>query len=70
MNWEKFRRSDGTIDLVTAWMYEHKDKRFTKSVQFVTGETFLKLLQVYQPIKSRQVAALAMAQADMFLIDK
>jgi hypothetical protein len=59
MNWDEYRRTDGSIDLIKAFDEEHKTENFNKAI----SKNFLELMQIYQPIKSRQVAALALAQA-------
>jgi hypothetical protein len=59
MNWDKYRREDNSIDLIKAFEEEHKIENFNKTI----SRKFLELIQIYQPIKSRQVASLALAQA-------
>ena len=62
MNLEKYRRPDGSIDLVAAHKAEHKNKVIPAGVQF------LQLTEHYHKVRSRQVAALALAQADYILL--
>jgi hypothetical protein len=57
INWDEFRGPDGTIDLVSAY-------RKHVSVYVHDGIIdFFQLLQALRPVKSRQVAALALAIA-------
>lgn len=54
-DYTKYRRQDNSIDLIKAW----------KDGNHAIGITYLELVELYQPIKSRQVAAVALAQADL-----
>ena len=58
MDWEKYRREDNSIDLIKAFE-EYNDL-------YLTGEqiNFIRNVEKYQKIKSRQVAALVLAQLD------
>lgn len=58
--WELHRRQDGTINLVEAWKDETEANPYSSP-----AIVFLNLVEEYQPIKSRQVAAVALAQADV-----
>jgi hypothetical protein len=56
MDWEKYRNEDGSLDLIRAYQDERaKGHR--------VAELFLKVTQRFQPIKSRQAAAIALTQA-------
>ena len=58
--WELFRRVDGTIDLVGAFEYlSAKDER----IMTIRGKQFLRRIEVFMPINSRQAAAIAVAAA-------
>jgi hypothetical protein len=57
MDWENFRRGDGSIDLVSAWMS-------AEGPYSSVGETFLDRIQDLQLIQSKQTAALCIAIAD------
>jgi hypothetical protein len=66
MNWEPYRRPDGTIDILKAWREEVKPTYKDEKV----GRLFLILVEQYQPINSRQAAAIALAGADTLVILK
>ena len=62
MNWEIHRRNDGTIDLLSAWKEANK-----RAITFTTPkcvEAFFVKIEGYQPVRSRQVAAMVLALAD------
>ena len=64
MNWEEFRREDKSIDLVKAWL---ATLSISESISVETYERRLRVkiwlsdIETYQPIKSRQVAALVLS---------
>ena len=58
MNWDKYRRPDGTIDLIEAYTCECIIGDF-----FGNGFEYLRYVEELQLIKSRQVAAIALATA-------
>ncbi|MCL5022128.1 MAG: hypothetical protein M1497_01950 [Nitrospirae bacterium] len=60
MDWEKFRRLNRSINLIDAWRAGNQGKIRSKA-----GYEFLQLVEEYQPIVSRQAAAIALAQADV-----
>lgn len=64
MNWEPYRRPDGSIDILKAWRQEIKPTYKDEKV----GRLFLSLVEQYQPITSRQAAAIALAGADTLVI--
>jgi len=64
MDWNKYRREDGTINLVEAWEDKHCGEILYNALRI---EKFLISVENYQKIKSRQIAALALAQADFIL---
>lgn len=66
MEWECFRRSDKSIDLVSAWRSCVVKEITPQQEEFVTY--FLLSIEERHPIRSRQVAALALAQANMIAI--
>lgn len=63
-DWEKYRREDGSINIIQAWRdeqwppFEDKEKAIVEFLQQIEG---------YQLIKSRQVAAMILAQANLNL---
>lgn len=62
MNWNKFRRNDGTIDLVAVFRSQNKE---------IVGEapiTYLEKIEEYQQIKSRQVAAHCLTTAKVIML--
>ena len=56
INFEKYRNEDGSIHLVEAYEGE-------VNVYYPKAQTFLATTMTLYPIKSRQVAALALAMA-------
>jgi hypothetical protein len=62
MDWNKYRREDGTINLVEAFEDKHCGEMLFNAY---SAENFLISIENYQKIKSRQIAALALAQADI-----
>lgn len=63
-NWEDYRRPDGTLDLVRCFEDSHNVKQHQYPIGYTLKSiTFLKSVEKIHPIKSRQVAALALAQA-------
>ena len=62
MNWEKFRRNNKSIDLYEAWV-ETQGCEITGAMAIVARD-FISKVENYQEIKSRQVAALVLAQVD------
>ncbi len=64
MNWEKYRRYDNRIDLVGVFEDEHKGEVLENKSKAIK---FIRLVEKYQRIRSRQVAAHILAQADLLL---
>jgi len=62
MDWEKFRRNNKSIDLYEAWV-ETQECEITIAMDRV-ARNFISKVENYQEIKSRQVAALVLAQVD------
>ena len=63
MNWENFRREDGSIDLLKAW--RSLDIQLEQDeINNVIG--FLEGVEAGQPIVSRQAAAIALESANFF----
>lgn len=60
MNWEQYRRPDGSLDILKAWRTENKPTYKDEKV----GRPFLVIVERYQPINSRQAAAITLAIAD------
>jgi hypothetical protein len=61
-DWEKYRRPDQTIDLLSAW----KDLMRNEYVPHkMVVRTFIRRIEQYQPIRSRQVAATVLGMAEM-----
>ncbi len=65
MNWDLYRRPDGSIDLLKAWAatFESKDNL---DIAWATG--YFQLIELMQPIASRQAAAVAIASAEGILM--
>ena len=63
MNWEGYREDNEEISLLKAFHDEHRDEPLP-NMEF--AEKFLSLVRAYQPIRSRQAAAIALAIADIF----
>jgi hypothetical protein len=57
MEWDQYRRADGTIDL-------HRAYRETFGALHPKASMFLGLIETLQPINSRQAAAQALATAN------
>ncbi len=58
MNWDAYRRADGSIDLYKAWLDNpHSEGSWAKA------EKYLRIIEAIQPISSRQAAAQALATA-------
>lgn len=60
IDWERFRRLDKTIDLVQAYKFQLigiQRRCNPAAIDFLTD------IEYFQPINSRQVAAVAIAQA-------
>jgi len=68
INFEKYRKADGSIDLYLAWQSFNEDKNSCGVEK--DALLFLALIEDYQLIKSRQVMALALAQTDMISLGK
>ena len=72
MNWNKYRRNDktfsqnATIDLVVAFEDEHKGEILENKNKAIK---YLKLIENYRLIRSTQVASVALANADLLLIN-
>lgn len=63
MNWENFRRPDGTIDLLKAWKsleIELEQDELNNVIGFLEG------VEAKRPIVSRQAAAIAVESASFF----
>ena len=65
--WQLFRREDNSIDLMKVWLVEHQDEACTVK-QYTAVEKFLHLVEGYSKVYNREVAALALAQADLLLM--
>lgn len=63
MNWDEYRREDWSIDLYDAWLGQLKKELDAGHVSMVRH--FLENIEDKHPIRSRQVAALAIAQANL-----
>ena len=61
MNWELFRRPNGTLNLKAA--YTHVYPKTKKGKNYVRMCRYFERIQELQPIKSRQVAAMAISTA-------
>lgn len=62
MDWNKYRRSNGTINLVAAFRSQNKE---------IVGEapfTYLEKIEEYQQIRSRQVAAHCLTTAKAIML--
>jgi len=64
LNWEEFRRSNRSINLTEAWKAKNSGE-----IPSEAGYAFLQLVEEYQPIVSRQVAAIALAQATVIGVE-
>jgi hypothetical protein len=60
MDWEQYRRPNGSIDILKAWRQEKKPTYKDEKI----GRNFLVIVEQYHPINSRQAAAIALAMAD------
>ena len=74
MNWDEHRRVNGTIDLWNAWKSQNPEKVFTTVMEIPFNynpdknkiiKRYLQNIEQYCKISSRQVAAMALAHADM-----
>lgn len=63
MDWDKFRRDDQSIDLLSAWLSTVVSEMTPHQQDIV--EYFLTSIEERQPIKSCQAASLAIAQANV-----
>ena len=63
MDWEKHRRKDNSINLYDAWLDAPEDV-LKEKLQSIFGCNFLASVDSYQPIISRQVAAISLSVAD------
>ena len=67
--WENFRRNDLTIDLQKAYedcVRFDEIMKVVKDTYLDAGKKFLEAVEMLQPIKSRQVATIAISMA-MFI---
>lgn len=64
--WDEFRREDLTIDLVKAWEAGSEHGNFDEDANRI-AIGYLEAIEALHPITSRQVAALAIATATMFV---
>ena len=63
-DWKKYRREDGSINIIEVWCDEQWPPLEYKEKVIIE---FLQQIEEYQLIKSRQVAAMILAQADFNL---
>jgi len=61
MDWHKHKTRDGNIDLLSA--LEEAIPIYDRTVAFGDARSFLEDVANFQPIGSRQAAAIALAQA-------
>jgi hypothetical protein len=64
LDWEEFRRSNRSINLTEAWKAKNGGE-----IPSQCGYVFLQLVEEYQPIVSRQVAAIALAHASVIGVE-
>ena len=69
MNWEKYRRHDGSIDLISAYEDRPSPKTYNN---FITGRAhaYLSSVEYLQRIQSRQAAAQALVTAEWLALAK
>jgi hypothetical protein len=64
-NWEPYRDPvKGTIDLIAAWVDLQTGPSGGSASGYHNAKNFLARVMAYQPCRSQQVAALALAAAD------
>lgn len=63
MNWDKYRNATGAIDLVEVYLEKNPQIKSNDMAGWTAGCELLSSLVALQPINSRQVAALALANA-------
>lgn len=77
-DWERFRRDDHSIDLLAAYVTAVVHRRRNSGQVNVTFadievpaqvEKYFSLIDLLHPVRSRQAAAIAVAQALMFAED-
>lgn len=66
MEWYNHRREDGTIDLISAFEDKYRNEYIKESKMILIG-VYLNKIEEFELIKSRQVAAVALANAYMLL---
>ena len=59
MDWWKYRRPDGTIDLIDAFI----NVSYGENPSINTAIEYLRFIESLQPINSRQAAAIVLATA-------
>ena len=64
IDWDEYRREDYSIDLVKIWVDEHDDLEVGEDEESIS---FLRKVENLQKLKSRQVASLALATAEMLI---
>lgn len=71
MDFGEFRRKDFSIDLTSAWEDTHRDRLFLIPVDLkLKAIGYLKRVEAYHPVRSRQAAALALSQADIMVMSE
>lgn len=66
MDWNNYRRSDGSIDLIAVWEIDAHNAGVPRN----RAVRFLQHVEWLQPINSRQAAALAVAQATQIALSE
>ena len=61
VDWEKYRKQDGSIDLYKVWEQNSINEGDAKIEKF--AHLYFRLIELHQPIVSRQAAAVALTTA-------
>ena len=69
-NFDLFRRHDGTIDLHQAWRTTGSPRLQHLPTQRVQAAQFFHRIEAHQPIRSSQVAAIALATLHLIIREK